>query len=368
MTTTTINADTTTSPDMGTDAFAERLFEAALGAIDLWAIYLGSKFGAYDALATHGPLTRNGFAARTGMHRRYAHEWLEQQVTTGILSVDDPTASPDERRYSLPAGHAEVLTDRDSLAYLDPFVRLLVAGGVQLPALLEAYESGDGVSWAQFGADMRTGQAEMNRPWFLHELGSSWFPAVPSLHEILNTGGRVADVGCGEGWSAIAIATAYPNVTVDGFDIDEPSIEAARRNAAAEGVADRVTFHHVDAGSVQPAGDYDVVTAFECIHDMPYPVDVLRTMRALAGDDGEVVVMDEAVGEAFGERTDEVERLMYGFSLFVCLPDGLSHPDSVGTGTVMRPDTLREYAWAAGFSDIEVLPIDNDLWRFYRLV
>ena len=370
MTTTTPQTVPQTGAQNGTtaDDFADRLFGAALGAIDLWAIYLGSKFGAYESLATHGPLTRNVLAARTGMHRRYAHEWLEQQVTTGILTVDDPAASPDERRYSLPPGHAEVLTERDSLAYLDPFVRLLVAGGIQLPALLEAYETGGGVSWAQFGADMRTGQAEMNRPWFLQELGSSWFPAVPSLHSALEAGGRVADVGCGEGWSSIAIAKAYPNVTVDGFDIDAPSIEAARRNAAAEGVADRVTFHDVDAGALDPDGSYDVVAAFECIHDMPYPVDVLRLMRELAGDDGQVVVMDEAVGESFGERTDEVERLMYGFSLFVCLPDGLSHPDSAATGTVMRPATLRGYARSAGFADIEVLPIENDLWRFYRLV
>jgi SAM-dependent methyltransferase len=368
-TTTTPTAEQTTAPSSPTaDDFAERVFGAALGAIDLWAIYLGSKFGAYEALATHGPLTRNALAARTGMHRRYAHEWLEQQVTTGILTVDDPAASPDVRRYAIPTGHAEVLTERDSLAYLDPFVRLLVAGSLQLPALLEVYERGGGVSWAQFGADMRTGQAEMNRPWFLQELGSSWFPAVPSLHDALTAGGRVADVGCGEGWSSIAIAKAYPDVTVDGFDIDEPSIEAARRNAAAEGVADRVTFHNVDAGSIEPDGSYQVVTAFECIHDMPYPIDVLRYMRALAGEEGQVVVMDEAVGESFGERTDEVERLMYGFSLFVCLPDGLSHPDSVGTGTVMRPATLREYARSAGFEDIETLPIDNDLWRFYRLV
>ena len=114
-------------------------------------------------------------------------------------------------------------------------------------------------------------------------------------------------------------------------------------------------------------GAFDVVTAFECIHDLPYPVDVLATMRKLAKGDGHVVVMDEKVSKAFGGRGDDVERLMYGFSLFICLPDGMSHPDSAATGTVMRPSTLRDYAREAGFTDIEILPIESDLWRFYRL-
>lgn len=357
----TIEETTTT-----VDAFSERVFEAALGTIDTFAIYVGDKLGLYDDLAANGPATMPALAARTGMHPRYTHEWLEQQVTTGILRVDDPTRAPEARLYSLPDEHAEVLTDRDSLAFLAPFVRLLVAGGIQLPSLVEAYRSGGGVSWERFGADMRTGQADMNRPWFLNELGSSWFPAVPDLHARLDGGGTVADIGCGEGWSSIAMALAYPEVVVDGYDVDVPSIEAARRHAVEAGVGDRVRFHAVDAATVE-GSTYDVVTAFECIHDLPHPVEVLATMNRLAGDDGIVVVMDEAVADAFGERTDEVERLMYGFSLFVCLPDGMAHDGTAATGTVFRPSTLGAYATEAGFGSVEVLPIDNDLWRFYRL-
>jgi SAM-dependent methyltransferase len=354
--------------DTSADAFAGRVFTAALGAVDLWSIYTGDKFGLYRALAESGPATRPELTERTGMHQRYCHEWLEQQVTSGILAVDDPTRPADERRYRLPEGHAEVLTDADSLTYLAPFVRLMSAAGVQLPSLLDAYRTGGGVSWAQFGVDMRTGQAEMNRPWFLSELGNTWFPAIPELHSRLEAGAAVADVGCGEGWSSIAIALAYPNVTVDGFDIDTPSIEAARRHAARAGVADRIRFHDTDAATLDHPDGYDVVTAFECIHDLPYPVPVLSTMRRVVKDGGIVLVMDEAVADAFGDRFDDVERLMYGFSLFICLPDGMSHPDSSGTGTVIRPATLKRYAESAGFSDVEVLPVDNELWRFYRLL
>lgn len=245
---------------------------------------------------------------------------------------------------------------------------MMTASGVQIPALAKAYRSGGGVSWEQFGPDMRSGQADMNRPWFLAALGSEWFPEVPELHDRLGTGGRVADVGCGEGWSSIAIATAYPEVSVDGFDLDGPSIDRAAEHAAELGLSDRVRFHHTDAAKIGELGVFDVVTAFECIHDVPYPVRVLETMRALAKEDGHVVVMDEKVSEAFGGSGDDTERLMYGFSLFVCLPDGMSHPNSAATGTVVRPDTLRAYARAAGFEDIEILPIENDLWRFNLLV
>ena len=354
-------------PDTSADAFAERIFESVLGAMDMWSIYLGDRLGYYRTLAERGPITASELAGAAGSNLRYATEWLEQQSVTGIVEVDDPARPEGSRRYSLPEGHVEVLTQRDSLNFLAPFVQLATAAGVQMPALLSSYREGGGVGWADFGPDMRQGQADMNRPWFIGALGSSWFPAVPDLHERLLAGGRVADVGCGEGWSSIAIAQAYPNVTVDAFDVDGPSIEAANRHAAGTDAADRVRFHAVDAATVGQDGQFDVVTAFECIHDVPHPVEVLATMRRLVKDDGHVVVMDERVAETFPGRGDDVERLMYGFSLFVCLPDGMSHQPSAATGTVMRPSTLRRYAQEAGFRDIEILPVEHELWRFYRL-
>lgn len=350
-----------------TDGLVERVFESVLGMIDAWSIYVGDKLGFYDALAG-AELSRDELASQTDTNWRYVGEWLEQQVTTGLLAVDDPALSADQRVYSLPESHREVLVDRDSVNFLTPFVRLVTAGGIQLPALLDAYRGGGGVSWEQFGPDMRTGQADMNRPWFMNALGSEWFPSVPSLQErLMSPDARVADIGCGEGWSSIAIAKAYPGLTVDGFDVDEASMIAARQHAAEAGVADRVRFHHVDGATIVGEHVYDVVTLFECVHDMAYPVEVLETAKGLVKPDGHVVVMDEAVGERFGERTDEVERLMYGFSLFVCLPDGMSHEGSVGTGTVMRKSQLEEYARTAGFAGVSVLPIENDLWRFYSL-
>jgi 2-polyprenyl-3-methyl-5-hydroxy-6-metoxy-1,4-benzoquinol methylase len=366
----TIDTSTTTldRTEEATTALADRVFASLLGALDVLTIHIGDQLGLYDVLHRRGPLDVAEVAAASGTHPRYAREWLEQQAVAGLIDVLDPALPADERRYALSDAHAAVLCDPDSLAYTTPFARMVAAAAVQLPALLEAYRTGRGVGWDEFGELMRTAQADANRPLFLQVLGSEWLPSVPGLDAVLRAGGRVADIGCGDGWSSIGIARAYPTATVHGYDVDADSIEAARRHAAAEGLADRVTFTLVDAGSVPTSGEYDLVTAFECIHDLPDPVAVLASARRMAKPGGTVLVMDERVPEAFTGPGDPVEQLMYGISMLICLPDGLSHDGSVGTGTVMRPDTLRRYAHDAGFADLEVLPIEHDMFRFYRLV
>jgi SAM-dependent methyltransferase len=351
---------TDSAPATTADELAERILGAALGFTDIMAIYLGDRLGWYEDLVENGPSTPDELAGRTDTHPRYAREWLEQQAVTGFLTVDDG-------RFAIPSVTAEVLTDPDSLAYLAPLARLCAAPSVQLPALLEAYRTGGGVSWEQLGVDAREGQADMNRPYYLQMLPGA-LESVPDVHAALSKPGtRIADVGCGAGWSSIAIATAYPDATVEGFDIDEPTVAMAKKNAAGAGLADRVSVTALDASDL-PDSTFDVAFAFECIHDMPRPVDVLSEVRRALAPDGFLVVMDEAVADEFAPNGDELERMMYGFSLFVCLPDGLSSPPSVGTGTVMRPSTLKSYGEQAGFTGFEVLPIEDfGFWRFYRL-
>lgn len=356
---------TNTPEDQATD-LVERLFEDLLGTITTFGVFLGDRLGLYRALAEGGPATSADLAGRAGIHERYAREWLEQQAVDGIL-VASEDGDALGRTFTLPPGHAEVLTNADSLSFFAPFVRLLWAAGTQAPHLLEAYRSGGGVSWDAFGPDMRKAQGDANRPMFFQQLAHEYLAQVPDVYERLHgdEGARIADVGCGMGWSSIALAMAFPDVTVDGYDLDAPSVEAARVHAADAGVSDRVRFHEEDAA--EAIGLYDLVVALECIHDMPRPVEVLATMRHLARDGGAVIVMDERVAEEFTSPADAVERLMYGYSLLVCLPDSMSHTPSAATGTVMRPSTLRRYALDAGFSDVETLPIEHDFFRFYRL-
>lgn len=352
---------------MTADELGERLFGSILGAFDVLSIHLGDQLGLYAVLRERGPSTADELAASAGINARYAREWLEQQTVAALLDVDDPAVSPAMRRYSLSEDHARVLLDRDDLLFMTPFMRILAAAATQMPQLVEAYRSGGGVSWEQFGPPMRSGQAEGNRPGYLAFLASEWLPSIAGLN--LVEGSRVADVGCGEGWSSMAIAQGYPGVTVDGYDLDEASVAAARQHAADAGMSDRLTFTTADAGGVEGLGTYDLVTAFECIHDLPDPVAVLNTMRALVRPGGTVLVMDENVPEEFtGASGDPVEQLMYGFSLFVCLPDSMSTPGSRATGTAMRAPVLRGYAQEAGFADIEVLPIEHEMWRFYQLM
>jgi len=242
------------------------------------------------------------------------------------------------------------------------------AAAVQLPALLDAYRTGGGVGWAEFGVDMRESQADMNRPWFLHQLAEV-LASVPDVDAVLRQPrARIADIGCGAGWSSIALSHAYPESSVEGWDVDAPSIELARANALTAGLTDRLTFSSADASGLGEAS-YDALFAFECVHDMPRAVEVLAAMRRAVRSSGAVVVMDEAVADTFAPPGDDLEKLMYGFSLFVCLQDGMSSQPSAGTGTVMRVDTLRAYAREASFSDVEVLPTEEfGFWRFYSLL
>ena len=351
------------------DALAGRLFESVIATMEIVSVYLGDRLGLYRALADLGAVTVAELATATGTHARYIREWLEQQAVAGIIAVEDAAADAQTRRYRLPAGHQEVLLDRDSLSYLAPLARFTVGLTGPLPALLAAFRTGDGVPYPDYGVDAREGQADLNRTQFINLLGSEWLPAVPEIHARLlaDPPARVADIGCGTGWSSIALARAYPNVLVEGFDADDASIALARRNAAEAGLADRVTFHLRDASDPALVGRYDLVTFFECVHDFGRPVEALRVARALLAEGGSVIIADERVAETFTAPGDAVERLMYGWSVLFCLPTGLADAPSVGTGTVMRADTLRRYADEAGFRQVEILPIDNDFWRFYRL-
>lgn len=360
------------------EELGERVFRSALAGLEIVSVHLGDSLGWYRSLADDGPASGDELAARTSTAPRYAREWLEQQAVAGFLRVVDQSgAAPGSAvaagcRFALTDAAREVFTDRESLSYLAPLARLVAAVGVQTPGLQRAYRNGGGVSWAQFGDDMRTAQADMNRPWYRHELPGV-LAALPGVHERLTRpGARILDIGCGAGHSTVALATAYPRATVLGVDIDAPSIALARQAAVDGGVNERVEFRVGDASALAPApGDdtrFTAAFAFECVHDLPRPVDVLRQVHDVLDPQGVMVVMDEATADSFAPDGDEVERMLYAFSVTVCLPDGLSSSPSVGTGTVMRPDTLRRYAIEAGFTAADVLPTGEfGFWRFYAL-
>ncbi len=363
------DANDTTSAASRRNSFVNRLFADALGALDLLCVYIGDRLGLYRALADRPGLSSGELASAAGVNERYAREWLEQQTVSGILDAENPEAPDEERRYRLPQEHYEALVEESSVDFMAPLAQAVVGCTPPLEVLLEAFRTGAGVPYAAYGRDASDSQARGTRPLYENLLTSEWLPAVPSLHARLQTDppARIADVACGQGHSSLAIARGYPKVLVDGIDLHEPSIVAARELLAQSGLDGRVAFHHRDASDPELSGRYDLVTIFEALHDMSYPVDALRTLRSMLAEAGSVFVADERTAERFSPGAGDVERLHYGFSVLHCLPVGMVGDDAAGTGTVMRPETVRRYAIEAGFAVCEVLPIEDQFWRFYLL-
>jgi 2-polyprenyl-3-methyl-5-hydroxy-6-metoxy-1,4-benzoquinol methylase len=357
----------TTTTSRG-DALVERLFVATIDALELSAVYLGTELGLYGALSDRGPLTPPELADAAGIAPRYAREWLEQQAVAGVLDVDDPAGeiAADERRYALDPEHARVLAAPDDPAHVAPLAHMLAGIGQVLPQLLEAYRTGGGVPYRDYGRDFRHGQGHINRPAFTHALPAAWLPALPDAVARLDAGtARVADVGCGQGWSTVAVARAYPGAQVVGIDADAASIADARRHAADAGVTPE--FLVADATELAAHGSFDLVLVLEALHDLAHPVEFLTAARAALAPGGVALVVDEKVADAFTAPGDETERMMYGWSVLHCLPTQLAEAGSAALGTVMRTSDVRRLAADAGFASVEVLPVDDELFRLYRL-
>ena len=350
-----------------TDAFVERLFTQSVGAMDLLAVDLGLRLGLYAALQ-EGAATAPQLAERTRTATRYVQEWLEQQTITGTLRVEDPHAPADRRRYRLPPEHATVLLDGDDLAYGGFFPKLATLLAHHIDRVESVFRTGEGIPYAEFGEPYIQVQAEATAPQFRNLLTTTWLPSIPDVAQRLKSQppARVADIACGAGVAAIETARGYPGVIVDGYDYDPESVAAAQANAEAEGLSDRVHFHAVDISRDLPSQRYDLITIFEAVHDMSHPVEVLRAARQMLAEGGAMVVADELTGDSFAEP-GELDAYYYSISLWWCLPAAMEVQPSAATGTVMRASTMTAYATEAGFSRVEVLPIDNDFWRFYRL-
>jgi predicted O-methyltransferase YrrM len=350
-----------------TDALRERLFGDALGALELYTIYLGERLGLYRALAKSGPVTSSQLAARTGTAERYVREWLEQHAASELLAVDDPRAEPLARRYWLPPEHLAVLANPDDLRYEASTGVDIVRAGRWLPQLVEAFRVGNAPPPLPWEPE---GRAEPNRARFINLLGTEWLPAIVDVGSRLRAQppARVLDMGCGTGWSSIAMAQTYPHITVDGIDLDHDAISAARGNAEQAGVANRVRFSVIDAADLRGQGRYDLITIIEALHDMSRPIEALNAARQMTADNGTVLVVDGLVAEEFTVPASTREQTEYGWSVVSCLPGAMADPQTAATGAVMRPPVLHHYALQAGFAEVEILPTHTDYWRFYRLL
>jgi SAM-dependent methyltransferase len=344
------------------EAVADRLFGTMVDAMDVVAIAIGDRLGYYRALDAE-PLTPAELATQTGHSLRYTREWLEQQAMSGhVVPYGDA--------FALAPGVAETLARPGTSLWLAPMMRQFAAAAAQWSRVADAAAAGKGLAWQEFGPDMFESQSDVNAAMVLECLVDEWLPgALPGVHARLEAGEpvRVADIGCGGGWAGIALARRYPAVRVDGYDVDPPTVELARGNVRAEGLDDQVRILALDVGVMPPDPSYDLVMAFECIHDMPHPVEVLTGIHRMLAPGGRVLVADMAGAERFDPDGDLVQRCLYGYSVLLCLPDAMTGNPEGATGTVMRPSTMDAYARAAGFTAAVPLRVEHELWRFYEL-
>jgi len=305
-------------------------------------VLIGDKLGLYRAMADAGPLSPADLAHRTGTRERYVREWLSAQAAGGYVSYDPATG-----RFALPAEHAFLLLDAD----LPGAFQLGVGSVRDEPKIADAFRTGAGVGWHEHDPGVYEGCERFFRPGYAMHLVGEWIPALDGMKARLESGGRVADVGCGHGASTIIMARAFPRATFTGFDYHPASVEWARRAADEAGMADRASFE-VASAKEYPGTGYDLVTFFDCLHDMGDPVGAARHVRASLAPDGAWMLVEPFAGDRLEDNLNPVGRLYYSASTLLCTPASLSQEVGLALGAQAGEKRLRGVLTEAGFSRV----------------
>jgi SAM-dependent methyltransferase len=306
-------------------------------------VVIGHRLGLYKALA-EGPATPEQLADRTGCHPRYLTEWLRSQAAGGYMSYDPATGA-----FAMSEEQAFALTDPAGPVYLPGAFLLALASLRSEPRITEAFRTGEGVGWHEHHEDLFTGCELFFRPGYLANLTTSWIPALDGVESKLAAGAKVADIGCGLGSSSLLMAQAYPRTSITGSDYHDASIDQARKAAVDAGVAERVTFEVASAQTFAGSG-YDLVTSFDCLHDMGDPLGAARHVREALAPDGTWLVVEPAAGDRVEDNLNPVGRVYYSASTFLCVPNGLSQPGGYALGAQAGEAAIRQVATDAGFT------------------
>jgi SAM-dependent methyltransferase len=326
------------------EQFVFRAVDEVGATLNAALVVMGDRLGLYCAMAGAGPLTAAELAARTGTAERYVHEWLNAQAAGGYVDYDTP-----EDRYSLAPEQTAALTDEDSPAYLPGFFEIALGAVLDSPRIADAARSGTGVGWHEHNDHVHDGCERFFRPGYNANLIGAWLPALDGVVAKLESGARVADVGCGHGASTILMAGAFPRSTFVGSDYHAGSIETARHRAEEAGVGDRVQFETSPAAAYGGEG-YDLVTMFDCLHDMGDPVGAARHVLRTLAPDGTWMIVEPAAGDRVEDNLYPVGRAYYGFSTLLCTPASLSQDVGLALGAQAGPARIRAVVSEAGFS------------------
>jgi SAM-dependent methyltransferase len=336
--------------------FQQRLFfdmSAALGGL---AAYLGDRLGLFRALAEQGPVSALDFARRQQMCPDMVAEWLRTMTSAGYLGYD-----PDADRYALPAEHAVCLANDAGPMCLAGGLQQIGGFAAQLPALLDAFRNGGGVPQADYTADLREGMERLSATWLEHELVEHWLAALPVASR-LRAGAAVADVGCGAGRALICMAKAFPASRFVGYDSFPGAIDRAKRNAAAAGVEDRISFEVRDAMKGIPSG-YDLITAFDSLHDLPDPVEGLVALGRGLKKEGTLLVLE--LGVDADEQMGPIGVILHATKLFYNLPVGLASFGAARGNTSYPEARMKSICRRAGLAVERTLPVRNPMHKLY---
>ncbi|MBP9663754.1 MAG: class I SAM-dependent methyltransferase [Pyrinomonadaceae bacterium] len=321
-------------------------FVSDLGAtISAGSIIIGEKLGLYRAMATPNErVTAAELASRTGTNERYISEWLNANSASGYVSYDSENDA-----YYMTDEQAFIMTGEASPVYAPGAFVLAAAALKAVPKMVERFKTGDGLGWHEHDADLFCGTELFFRPGYNAHLVSSWIPALEGVEDKLKAGAKVADVGCGLGASTIIMAKSFPNSEFVGFDYHDKSIEQARERADTAGVGDQVKFE-VAASKDFPGTDYDLITFFDCLHDMGDPVGAAQHVRSSLKDDGTWMIVEPFANDRHEDNHNPVGRVFYSASTIICTPASRSQEVGLGLGAQAGEARLREVALQGGFS------------------
>ena len=319
-------------------------FVADLGATICAAnVLVGDRLGLYRALAEGGPSTSAELAERTGTAERYVREWLRGQAAGGYVDY-----RPGEDRYLLGPEQALAFADPAGLALPGAF-QLAAACLRDVPKITQAFRAGSGVGWHEHDGEVFTGCERFFRPGYVAHIVSSWLPALHGVIDALTAGATVADVGCGLGTSSRLIAEAFPACSVTGFDYHEESIRLATEAAIDAGLADRTRFAVAPADGF-PGTGYDLVTTFDCLHDMGDPVAAARHIRDALAPHGTWMLVEPYAQDDVAGNLNPIGRIYYGFSTFLCVPHAISEHAIDAMGSQAGEERTRQTVTKAGFT------------------
>ena len=306
-------------------------------------VLVGDRLGFYRALAGQPMLPRE-LAERTGTATRYVDEWLRGQAAGGYVEYD-----PQTRTYSLTPEQAFALTDPDGAVFAPGAFELALGALRSEHKVTEAFRTGAGVGWHEHDDEVFSGCERFFRPGYAANLVANWLPALDGAEAKLRSGARVADIGCGHGASTALMARAYPNSSFTGSDYHEESIIQARKRIAEAGLGDQVTFE-VASAQTFAGGPYDLVTSFDCLHDMGNPVGAARHIREMLAPDGTWMVVEPYAGDSVTDNLNPVGRVYYSFSTFLCVPNALSQDGGYSLGAQAGEEPIRRLAADAGYT------------------